>query len=98
MAKYTVTAVKRDTLPKKDGTTWTKISVKTAETGDAILELGYGHQKATKDYMKAGDHITGYVENRSWTNGQGQTSVTPTLNGITEEYLYKAHPCYRSEH
>lgn len=87
--KYTITAVKRTPIAKKDGTgTWTKMQVKTAQTGAQILDLGFSIAKNVKDNLKSGDIITGYVESRPW-NSNGKSGVNITLNGITAEYVYE---------
>lgn len=86
---YHITAIKRDTMPKRDGGTWVKVSVKAQETGEQVLELGNGHDKRVKDYLKAGDTVVGYIENRQWAGSDGQPRFTPTLHGITPQYLHK---------
>lgn len=87
--KYTITAVKRTPIAKKDGTgTWTKMQVKTKETGTQVLDLGFSFPKGTKDNLKAGDVLTGYVESKPW-NSNGKSGVNVTLNGITAEYVYE---------
>jgi len=87
--KYIITAVKRTAIPKKDGTgTWTKMQVKTQQTGEQILDLGFSIPKNIKDELKKGDEITGYVESKPW-NSNGKSGVNITLNGITAEYVYE---------
>lgn len=94
--KYTISAVKRTILPTKAGGTWTKLEVRTQETGEQIFELGNGIAKNVKENLKAGVIIEGYVEDRAWTGRDGQTRYNKVLNGITIEYLYnlmkKLHP------
>lgn len=87
--KYTITAVKRTPIAKKDGTgTWTKMQVKTQQTGDAVYDLGFSFPKGVKDTLKVGDVLTGYVESRPWSSN-GKSGVNLTLNGITAEYVYE---------
>lgn len=87
--KYTITAVKRTPIAKKDGSgTWTKMQVKTKETGAQILDLGFSFPKGTKDNLKAGDVLVGYVESKQWSSN-GKSGVNITLNGITAEYVYE---------
>lgn len=96
--KYTISAVKKTAIAKKDGTgTWSKVQVKTKETGDTIYELGNGHSKQFKDSVKSGDIVTGYISNDPWFKTDGsQGGVNSRLNGLTVEYLYsiilKLHP------
>lgn len=87
--KYTITGVKRTPIAKKDGTgTWNKIQVKTKQTGDQILDLGFSISKSVRDNLKPGDVIVGYVENKPWSSN-GKSGFNVTLNGITAEYVYE---------
>lgn len=87
--KYTVTGVKVTPIAKKDGMgTWNKIQVKTVETGDQILDLGFSVSKSVRDSIKIGTVITGYVESKPWTTSNGKSGVNLTLEGITAEYVY----------
>ena len=87
--KYTITAIKRTPIAKKDGTgTWTKVQVKTKQTGDQVLDLGFSIPKATKEALAIGTEITGYVESKPWSSN-GKSGVNLTLNGITAEYVYE---------
>jgi len=89
MAKFKVTGVKRTPIAKKDGTgTWMKMQVKTVETAETVLELGFSFPKATKDNLKPGDVLTGYIESRPWESN-GKNGVNMILNGITAEYVYE---------
>jgi len=89
MAKYTVTGVKTTPIAKKDGMgTWNKIQVKTVETGDQILDLGFSVSRSVRDSVKVGSIITGYVESKPWTTASGKSGVNLTLEGITAEYVY----------
>ncbi len=86
--KYKITAVKKTPIAKKDGTgTWTKFEVKTSQTGDKILQLGYSHQKSVKDTLKVGSIVTGYIESKPWESN-GKSGVNLVLEGITAEYVY----------
>lgn len=85
---YKVTAVKRTPIAKKDGTgMWTKVEIKTDQTGDKVLQLGYSHQKNVKDNLKIGSVITGYVDSKTWESN-GKSGVNLVLEGITSEYVY----------
>lgn len=86
---YQITAIKRSTMPKRDGGTWTKVEVKTKQTGEMILELGRGIDKNVKENIKRGTEISGYIEKRPWTGRDGQTRYNNVLNGITAEYVYE---------
>lgn len=87
--KYQITGVKRTPIAKKDGSgTWTKLQVKTAQTGDTVLDLGFSIDKNTRDNLKVGDTITGYVESKPWSSN-GKSGVNMILNGITAEYVYE---------
>jgi hypothetical protein len=88
--KYTLTAVRRKTLTKKDGTgTWQKVELKTDKTGDVIYELGYGHSKSLKETAKIGDVVNGYTEQTPWYKSDGsQGGFNNRLQGITAEYVY----------
>lgn len=86
--KYTVTGVKTTPIAKKDGMgTWNKIQVKTKETGEQILDLGFSVSKSVRDSVSVGSVITGYVEQKQWSSN-GKTGVNLTLEGITAEYVY----------
>jgi hypothetical protein len=89
--KYSITAVKRTQIPKRDGSgTWTKVQIKTNKTGDEVLELGFGHQPKVKDNLKAGDVVIGYVEKAPWNKSDGTPGgFNVKLNGLTPEYLYQ---------
>ena len=90
MATYKITAIKKTVLPKKAGGTWTKIEVRTDKTGDTVYELGNGHSTQLKDYIKVGDVITGYTENKPWNKADGTLGgYNKRINGITPEYVYK---------
>lgn len=84
---YVIKGVRKTQLPKKAGGTWTKIEVKTEQTGDTVLELGQGI--ANKEGIAKGTVINGYVEDRKWTGKNGSTGINKVLNGITAEYVYK---------
>jgi len=83
---YVIKGVRKTQVPKKAGGTWTKIEVKTEQTGDTVLELGQGI--ANKEGIAKGTIIKGYVEDRKWTGKNGSTGINKVLNGITAEYVY----------
>lgn len=88
--KYTIKAIKKTQMPKKDGMgTWQKVQVKTQETGEEILDLGFGIAKNIKDNLKAGDVITGYIEKKPWTRSDGTVAYNTILNGVTADYVYE---------
>ena len=91
MSIYTIKAIKRTPIAKKDGTgTWTKIQVKTQETNDDILEMGFGHPKNLKDNLKVGDKVSGYIESIPWYKTDGtKGGDNVRLQGITTDYLYR---------
>ena len=89
MAKFTVSAVKRTTLPTKAGGTWVKTEVKLQELGGEIYEIGNGIGKNAKENLRAGSIIEGYTEKRPWTMRDGSIGYNNVLNGITAEYVYK---------
>lgn len=85
--RYTITAIRRQELPKKAGGTWTKIEIKTDKTGDEVFELGRGINY--KDKVQVGDVVNGYTEKKPWTASDGTTRYNNILNGVTVEYLYE---------
>lgn len=88
MAKYNITGVKTTPIAKKDGMgTWNKIQVKTQETGDQILDLGFSVSKSVRDSITVGSIVTGYVDQKQWSSN-GKSGVNLTLEGITAEYVY----------
>jgi hypothetical protein len=87
MAKYIITAVRKKELPKKAGGTWTKVEIKTDQTGDQILELGNGLPFKRED-VKVGSVIEGYIEKKQWGERDGAPQFNVKLNGITVEYVY----------
>lgn len=86
--KYTVTGVRVTPMTKKDGMgTWNKIQLKTKETGDTVLDLGFSVPKSVRDSIAIGSVITGRIEQKTW-NSNGKTGVNTVLEGITAEYVY----------
>ena len=86
--KYIVTAIKRTPIAKKDGSgTWIKLQVKTQQTADQILDLGFGFPKGTKDNLKVGDSLVGVVSSKPWSSN-GKSGVNLTLEAVTAEYVY----------
>lgn len=89
MAKYIITGIKKTPIAKKDGSgMWTKVQVKTQQTGTQVLDLGFSIPKNIKDALVIGTEITGYVESKPW-NSNGKSGFNLTLNGITAEYVYE---------
>jgi len=86
--KYNVTGVKVTPMTKKDGMgTWNKIQLKTRETGETVLDLGFSVSKSVRDTIAIGSVIVGRVEQKTW-NSNGKSGVNMVLEGITAEYVY----------
>lgn len=85
---YNITGVKRTPIAKKDGTgMWTKVEVKTQQTGDKVIQFGFSHSKSVKDNLKIGSTVTGRIETKTWESN-GKSGVNLTLEGISAEYVY----------
>lgn len=82
---YTIKAIRSKDIVWTGGT-FRKYEVKTAETGDEILELKLSPKKMEK--MRAGDIIEGYTENSTYNGRNGPVTVK-VLRGISAEYVYK---------
>ena len=83
-----ITKFVKKSMPSKFGTgTWDIFQVKIEGQGEKVFELN-GFGKYTKENMKEGMVLDGFISERVWQGKTGE-GKTLTFNKITPEYVYK---------